>query len=171
MNSINLTPFNWKKVKSELLDKLELIARKSDFKLLSNSRNFNEFFQFLFKNYGWLKTRHYEIEEIETITLMQYSQFFIWLLETYCLGKGVDNVVKDVIDLHKRRLDGDEPTKQEWETAKKTAKFFSLDATWYAASATSIVDAWEAAFDATLQGAGSIAWKQISNKLIEIIYK
>jgi hypothetical protein len=40
------------------------------------------------------------------------------LLETYCLGKGVDKVVQPVIELHKRVIGGEGVKESAWADAR-----------------------------------------------------
>jgi len=143
----NLTPTNWQEVQSDLIAKFNGIACNSEFTKLQNATTFQQLFSVVFENYQWLKDRDYEVAEIEKITPIQYSTFMVWLLKTYCLGKNVDSVVQAVIDLHQQRLNGVEPTREQW------------------------VAAWDAARDAARVAAWDAAREQITNKLIAIIYE
>jgi hypothetical protein len=174
----NLTPNNWQEVQSDLIAKFNGKACSSEFTKLQNATNFQQLFSVVFENYGWIKEKRYEVAEIENITAIQYSNFMVWLLETYCIGKDVDSVVQAVIDLHKQRLNGVEPTKEQWYTARYAA----CDAAWYAACDAARAAAWAAASDAArdaaryaasdaARAAMYAAWQQITNKLIAIIYE
>jgi hypothetical protein len=144
----NLTPTNWQEVQAFAVEKFKPpFACKTEFTKLQNATTFQQLFSVVFENYQWLKDRDYEVTEIENITPVQYSTFMVWMLESYCLGKDVDSVAQAVIDLHKQRLNGLEPTEEQWDAAWSAA--------WYAAS----------------DAARSAAWEQITNKLIGIIYE
>lgn len=180
MNNLSLNSSNWQEVKAEGIVKLKPIACKGEFARLENAISFNQLFSVMFENYVWLKNNCYSIDEIEGITPIQWSQFMVWLLESYCLGKGVDNVVKAVIDLHKRRLDGDEPSKEEWEDARDAARAASAArCAWAASAARSAARAdWEAGWEAAWEAAWfaseanwQAAWQEIITKLIELIYE
>ena len=117
-----------------------------------NSKSQSEWVGRLFMNYDWLKSHRIEIPEIENITPVQYSTYFLWVLETYGLGKGVDSVVQAVIDLHKRRVIGEEVSDVEWSAASDAAR----DAAWYAARYAARYAASSAASDAAISKMGEI---------------
>jgi hypothetical protein len=151
----NLTPTNWQEVQADLIAKFNGIACNSEFTKLQNAETFKQLFEVVFTNYQWLKDRDYEVAEIENITPNQKSNFMVWLLETYCLGKDVDSAVQTVIDLHKQVIIGNEVTEKQraaaWAAARDAARAAARDAAW--------ASAWAAARE------------QITNKLIEIIYE
>ena len=167
----NLTPTNWQEVQADLIAKFNGKACEEEFTKLQNATTFNRLFSVVFENYQWLKDRDYQVAEIENITSIQYSSFMVWMLETYCLGKDVDSVVQAVIDLHKQRLNGVEPTEEQWaaawDAARAAARAAAMDAARDAASAA----ARAAAMDAARDAASAASWEQITNKLIEIIYE
>jgi hypothetical protein len=76
----------------------------------------------LFMNYGWLKGKGVVIPEIEELPKAKMSEYFVWLLETYCLGKDADSVVQAVIDLHKRVIAGEEVSQSDWADARDAAR-------------------------------------------------
>jgi hypothetical protein len=179
----NLTPTNWQEVQADLIAKFNGIACKTEFTKLQNASNFQQLFNVIFENYGWLKERGYKVAEIENITPIRYSNFMVWLLKTYCIGKDVDSVVQEVFDLHKKRLAGNEPSQKEWAAASAAAWDAASAAAWDAASAAASAAAWAAARDAAWAAArdaasaaaraaaGAAAWEQITTKLIAIIYE
>jgi len=165
---MNLTPTNWQEVKMDLIAKFKDIACKEEFSKLETASTFEQLFNVVFINYGWLQDRNYTIPEIENITPIQHSEFMVWLLETYCLGKDVDSVVQTVIDLHKQRISGTEPTEKQWAASRAAAwDAASRAAAWDAASRAAARDA---AWDAARAAAWDAARANITNKLISIIY-
>jgi hypothetical protein len=185
----NLTPNNWQEVQDDLIAKFNGTACDSEFTKLENATTFEQLFSVVFENYGWLKEKGYEVAEIENITAIQYSTFMVWLLETYCIGKGVDSVVKAVIDLHKQRLNGVEPTEEQWAAAARSAASTAArsaastaawaaarSAAWSAASTAARSAAWSAAarsaaWSAASDAARDAAREQITTKIIAIIYE
>jgi hypothetical protein len=179
----NLTPTNWQEVKADLIARFNGKACNSEFTKLQNATTFQQLFSVVFENYQWLKDRDYQVAEIENITPIQYSIFMVWILETYCLGKDVDSAVQAVIDLHKQRLNGVEPTEEQWDVARAAALdaalAAALDAAWAAARAAAraaaLDAAWDAARAAAWDAARAAAWdaarEQIITKLIGIIYE
>jgi hypothetical protein len=179
----NLTPNNWQEVQADLIARFNGKACNSEFTKLQNATTFHQLFSVVFENYQWLKDRDYQVAEIENITSIQYSSFMVWVLETYCLGKDVDSVVQAVIDLHKQRLNGVEPTEEQWAAAKDAARAAACAAAWAAAWAAAKAAAWAAARAAAWDAARAAAWaaakdvakdaarEQIITKLIGIIYE
>jgi hypothetical protein len=174
----NLTPTNWQEVQADLIARFNGKACQEEFTKLQNAKTFEQLFIVIFKNYSWLKSNYGTIAEIENITPIQYSTFMVWLLETYCLGKDVDSAVQAVIDLHKKRLNGEELTEEKWAAARyaaSSAASAASDGTWYARYAASWAAAWaadrDAGYAARYAAACDAGWEQITNKLIEIIYE
>jgi len=193
----NLNPTNWQEVQADLIAKFNSKACEEEFTKLQNAATFQQLFSVVFKNYGWLKDRDYQVAEIENITPIQFSTFMIWLLETYCLGKDVDSVVQAVIDLHKQRLNGVEPTAKEWDSARDSARAATWDSARAAARAAAWAAAWAAwtandaaaweharaaardaswaaawaAWEHARAAAWAAAWEQVTNKIIGIIYE
>ena len=173
----NLTPSSWQQVQADLIAKFKGKACNSEFTKLQNATTFNQLFSVVFENYNWLKNRDYEVAEIEKITPIQHSKFMVWLLETYCIGKGVDSIVQTVIDLYKQRLNGVEPTEELWDAADCAAAWAAGSAA-RAAACAAWVAAWGAvwgaawvASDAAWAADWAADWEQITTKLIEIIYE
>jgi len=111
----------------------------------------------LFMNYNWLHHKGVEIPEIETIAPIQYSEFFVWLLETYCLGKAVDSAVQAVINLHKRRIEKEEIIQDEWAAVSAAASAAAISAASSAARAATRDAASSAARAAASSAAGAAA--------------
>jgi len=183
----NLNPTNWQEVQADLIAKFNGKACISEFTKLQKAATFQQLFSVVFENYVWLKDRDYEVDEFENITPIQNSSFMVWLLETYCLSKGVDSVVQAVIDLHKQRLSGVEPTEEQWAAASYAAIYAAIDAVRAGAISaaraansardtrsvrdTAFSAAWADLRAGATATACAAAWEHITDKLISIIYE
>jgi len=131
----------------------------------------------VWQNYGWLKTHtDIRIRELDSLTQEQLAPFYVWLLETYCLGS--NSAVQAVIDLHKRVIAGDFPTNAAWSAAARSAAGAATDAAWSAAArsaaarsaAARSVDAWSAACAADAAVRAEI-WQKLCQQIFEVYSK
>lgn len=116
MKSVSLFHSDLKEVQEDLLQYLKPIASGSDFEKLPHASTLEELFSVLFYNYEWLRNKYCKIEEIENIEPIAGSIFKAWLLRKYCTGKGVDDSIFRVVELHEQRISGVEPTKEQWDS-------------------------------------------------------
>jgi hypothetical protein len=86
---------------------------------IKNIDTFDSFFECLIKDYVFLKEFNFFIVEFEQISLIQYSKLMVFLLESYCLHSDWSVYVNYVINLHKQRIAGTEPTQEQLAYGRK----------------------------------------------------
>ena len=171
---------------TELISNKELILQKAKaagsrqdaYKAMLKASSNEEFFIIVYSNYDfWLEEMQMpHITEVEAMTQVQLSEFSIWLLETYCLGKQVDHAVHPIIELHKRVVQGQNVSIEEWAAARAAAWAATRTTAW-AAWAAAKTAAWftsrSAACEACLEAYWDIVFDAnrttASKKLYQII--
>ena len=153
-------------------------ACKSEPDKLDTTTSNEEAFFVVFENYGWLKNNtKVTVMELENATRESLASFYIWLLETYCIGKEVDEVVQRVIDLHKRALDGGIVSANEWDDASdpawSAARNYATSAAWSTAGRGVV---WSAARDAAWLAGSAVdagvrdaVWSAACTKLHQVL--
>lgn len=115
---------------------------------MRNAATNEEVFKVLLANYKWVADKGFSCPELDRLKYTDLSPWYVWLLESYCLGHGVDYVVVPVINLHKRVIAGEHVAASEWVTARHSAGTVASTAAMYAASTAARDAAWAAARDA-----------------------
>lgn len=114
--TLHVTPSNWESVKNDIASQID------DQTLLDKARNYVEFIGVVAFYKDQIKRNlSIELPQFESLSLIDYSPFFVWLLSTYCLNGDVDGHVKRVIDLHQRIVEGIDVSREEWINARDKA--------------------------------------------------
>ena len=121
MITLSLLETNWQSIKTELISLFKTTACKREFVKLKRAANFRGLFTVIWTNYDWLRRHNCAIAELENLTPEITSGYAAQILQTYCLGYGVDQDVEPIIKLHRRRANGENPTPDEWDAASRRA--------------------------------------------------
>lgn len=138
---------------------------------MRNASSNEEAFKVLFTNYYWATMKGFSCPELDSLKHTDLSPWYVWILESYCLDRGADDVVIPVINLHKRIVAGEQVTEQEWDATRATTWAAARDparvTTWDAAWTAAMGATWNPARDTAWAAARDSAWAAASDAAID----
>jgi hypothetical protein len=114
MITLSLLQTNWPHVREQLVALFRTTACKKEYAKLLRAANFTELFSVIWINYDWLRNHGCQIAELEEMTNSQLSTFALYILDNSHTSQPVEETLQSAILLHQRRLEGNEPTAEEW---------------------------------------------------------
>ncbi len=117
-----MLPDNWQQVKESILTEFRIatvfmkghrwntdfIYASAVYNRLSQVNSFDDLFEFFYEEFKWFTDSRITINPVESMTNGQKYKHIVWVLENFCLGKGKDAEIFQIINSDRINVTDDE---------------------------------------------------------------